>query len=260
MSFAAAFLDRLAATTWPALHTQPMESWLLRAHPALPSRRSSSVLAVGSYPSGENWLPAIEAFYQEYRLPVRFHVSDASPDDLDDCLEQLGYTVEMATEVMTAGIETIATSLYSSAQLEAYYICTREAEASDSWLDAYMEIEQFRPELRPAYAQMMARIGGDKRFLQLRHPENREPVAVGTAILHGEWAGLINIATAAAYRSQGIGSQMVRYLTDACRQQGVKQLYLQVLATNEVAKRLYRRAGFERVYGYHYRTKTQEAP
>lgn len=48
-----------------------------------------------------------------------------------------------------------------------------------------------------------------------------------------------------AYRGQGIGRQVIDFLCDFCRGEGIRALELEVMSHNEQARAFYRRAGFE---------------
>lgn len=58
-------------------------------------------------------------------------------------------------------------------------------------------------------------------------------------------ADMMNLAVSQDFRRQGIGEQLVNCLTDALREKGVKTLLLEVRISNEPAKQLYQKLGFE---------------
>jgi len=47
-----------------------------------------------------------------------------------------------------------------------------------------------------------------------------------------------------AYRGQGIGTQAIQHMLDACRANGIQALHLEVMPGNTDALRLYERVGF----------------
>lgn len=246
-------LERIAANTWPAQHNEALEQWLLRANPELPSRRSNSVLTIGQFPRTADWMERIDTFYASHSLPTRYQIGASSPNELDGMLERLGYEKEMESIVMVASVDTVSKIMSSGDPIPYSYSLTDTA--TPQWTAAFMNIEQFAPSRTEAYQQMMDRIQAPKVFA-LAHDLSAEAAGIGTAILEGEWAGLINIATAIHSRRQGIGLQMIRTLMEWSSQYGARYIYLQVLATNETAQQLYCKLGFEPVFSYHYRTRT----
>ena len=58
-------------------------------------------------------------------------------------------------------------------------------------------------------------------------------------------ADMMNLAVSQDFRRQGIGEQLVNSLTEALAEKGVKTLLLEVRISNEPAKELYQKLGFE---------------
>jgi ribosomal protein S18 acetylase RimI-like enzyme len=245
-------LDRQAARTWPSQYTQPLDHWLLRANPSLTSRRANSVLAVGDYPSDSDWLTTVEQFYRSHNLPTRFHISISSPLGLDDHLEQLEFTIESETILMVADCEKVVSRVTLDDAFD--FELSLQNKADPLWTSAFMQIEQFDLNRSTAYQQMMHRIEGSTIFASAKHPVTQQIAAIGTAVQESDWAGLINIATDPMFRRRGLGLQLIHKLACWSLEQGAKHLYLQVLASNDTAQRLYSKLGFEKAYGYHYRS------
>ncbi|MDQ3928593.1 MAG: GNAT family N-acetyltransferase [Chloroflexota bacterium] len=241
-------LDELAANAWPALISQQLEGWRMRATNNI-TRRANSVLTNSDMPSYGGWLDQIADFYRRRSLPIRFQVSDATPYELDPLLDELGYTAEAHTSVQIArcveAVERCAP--LADCDIVAY------DDLKDAWLDSFLEIEGIGEEKRETYRLIMSRIGPRARFVQAC--VRGEVVGIGMAVLERGWSGLFNIATSAEYRRQGIGGQVVRSLTEWSLQAGAQDLYLQVMLNNEAAISLYRRLGFAHLYGYRYRSK-----
>lgn len=98
---------------------------------------------------------------------------------------------------------------------------------------------------------MLDRIQPSKAFIAVEH--EGETVGIGTAVSENGWTGLINIASDERYRRRGIGTKIVCGLAEWSMRHGADRLYLQVVADNEPAKRLYGKLGFRRAFDYHYR-------
>lgn len=60
-------------------------------------------------------------------------------------------------------------------------------------------------------------------------------------------ADMMNVAVSDAYRRQGIARKLVEALITALDARGVRSLTLEVRASNEPAKQLYKQIGFEQV-------------
>jgi N-acetylglutamate synthase len=81
-----------------------------------------------------------------------------------------------------------------------------------------------------------------------------EVVAVGRAVADTGWAGVFSMATLAQARGNGAARTVLAALAGWARAHHAEQMYLQVERGNIPALRLYERAGFSEICGYHYRT------
>ncbi|HEX8231427.1 MAG TPA: GNAT family N-acetyltransferase [Chloroflexia bacterium] len=243
-----ALLDELAANAWPAPFQQQVEGWRLRAAGGL-TRRASSVYTAGPMPRYSDWLQEVQGFYQRRALPVRFQISDASPAELGLLLDGLGYSREAPTEVHTASAATVASR---SALMEGPPVFAT-SHPEERWLEAFLRVEGHNPALGDMYGRIMSAIGPVARFATVRLKE--EIVGVGMAVTERGWTGLFNMATVPHMRGQGVATSIIADLTGWGVQQGAAHLYLQVMTSNEVAKRLYAKLGFSYLYSYHYRTE-----
>jgi GNAT superfamily N-acetyltransferase len=246
-------MDRLALNTWPAEHTEPMGNWLLRTSGGI-TKRANSVFTLYDFPAEPGWLERIETFYHELQQPVYFQVSDASPTGLDAILEQHGYEKQIPCWLMTAQAE-------ECKKLAADYGARKEITvtakwhpfATENWIEHFMQFEKFTPEKKDFYTGLLGRIEPVKGFVELQ--VNEQTVAVATAVVENGWAGFVNVIVSEDSRGQGLGHQLMQALAAWSLEQGAKNLYLQVIADNIPAVKLYQRVGFTQLYGYHYRMK-----
>ena len=77
-------------------------------------------------------------------------------------------------------------------------------------------------------------------------------VAVGLAVVAGEWAGVAAMYTDPEHRRQGLGSRILDRLIDESADRGANRCFLQVVESNRTAVELYETAGFEVVTAYDY--------
>jgi ribosomal protein S18 acetylase RimI-like enzyme len=64
------------------------------------------------------------------------------------------------------------------------------------------------------------------------------------------------MSTVPEYRRRGCATTILHTLASWGRENGAVNMYLQVMERNTNALNLYRKFGFERLYGYHYREKS----
>lgn len=252
-------LERIAARTWPGEEVETMGEWLVRASRGV-TKRANSVLAAGEFPQDGRWLARIERFYRERNLPALFHVSDASPDGLDEFLGENGYEKEVPCLLMTADSREAAAkaqhALGGTKPIAAEIVWS--GQAGEQWTRDFIRLEQFPAERKSFYDGLFERMPGRKGFLALRR--EGETVALGTAIARNGWAGFMNVVVREDCRGQGLGLLLMHAMTAWSVEQGADNQFLQVIADNEQANRLYEKLGYKPLFGYHYRVKYELGP
>jgi ribosomal protein S18 acetylase RimI-like enzyme len=73
-------------------------------------------------------------------------------------------------------------------------------------------------------------------------------------VLERGWMGVYSMGTRPEARRRGAATAVLHALARWAVSRGAAHTYLQVEATNDAARQLYIRAGFETAYRYHYRT------
>ena len=256
-------LEDIASVGWRASEELRFDGWLLRAAGGF-TGRANSVL-----PLGEPGVPLDEAlavvcgWYADRALPACFQVPLPARVDLDDALGTRGWTAYNPTDVLVADIaDVLVAAEVASAQAVAEQAGAGDAASdigveiagapSAGWLGAY----HYRGGALPADAVGLftsAPVQGFATVTQDGAVVAVGRVALGDAGPSRRWAGLTALEVVPAARRRGVGSRVVRALLGWASQRGARHAYLQVAAENAAAQAAYRRAGFTRHHGYHYR-------
>lgn len=101
-------------------------------------------------------------------------------------------------------------------------------------------------------ASRLAILGRARNSLFASIESGGQVVAVGSASLAHGWCGIHGMRTLPAWRGQGLASGILAALAQAARARGLERAFLQVEAANAGAQALYRQAGFETRWRYHY--------
>lgn len=117
-------------------------------------------------------------------------------------------------------------------------------------------VEQANPKI-PAgtlRARLQAMLGSDYRCIG--GFDGAELVAIcgmwpGTKFYCGRYLELDNLFVLEAYRRQGLGSQLFRWVEELARREGVEALMLDTYVTNTASHKFYYREGYE-IVGYHF--------
>ncbi|PDO11616.1 MAG: hypothetical protein BLM47_00355 [Candidatus Reconcilbacillus cellulovorans] len=246
-------LERLAADAWPAQERSALGDWLMRIDPCPASKRVNSVLAAGPYPAND-WLERAIAFYANRGRPCRFQISAASPADLDLQLAEAGFLQETPCLVWTAPIPLPESAGDDSDDKICIDRITVDVvpEPLQQWLNDWSRLEDHAADLREAYAAIVRRIPPPAAYAIARSTDGTT-IGVASAVAQGGWLGLFNLVVSSQHRRRGTGAMLIRSLADWGARAGCRAAYLQVLADNEPAQRLYRKLGFRPAYAYHYR-------
>jgi GNAT superfamily N-acetyltransferase len=229
---------------WPALQTALLDGWVLRFAGGY-TKRANSINP--TYPGDVSNLAAkvdaCEAIYRRRGLPSIFRLTSFGvPNGLDDLLASRGYTLADRTLVMHREL----TGTSPSTALDVHNTPLEE------WLDRYVALSGSPLDKRDTHAAMLRQIAGEPLFATLRD-ESGEPVACGLAVLEADLVGLFEIVTDRDKRLRGFGAALVTAMLAWAATQGATTSYLQVVAVNDPAVRLYRKLGFTDAYHYWYR-------
>jgi len=236
-------VEEASLNAWPALHQILIDGWVLRLARGFTKRANSVV------PLYESVLDPIEKirfcenlYAREQQTPVFRLTSIRSDRDLDGLLAERGYrradpSIVMACRLDDAGSET---------QAGTAYVPLPQAD----WLSAYARITSAPDRAAQLHALLLNGIRTPHEFGA--RVEGRV-VACGLAVLESELVGLFDVATDASVRRRGHGRQLVKGLLGWGHRSGARHAYLQVVADNLAARRLYESLGFSVLYSYWYR-------
>lgn len=234
-------LEAAAFAAWPALSETLYRGWHLRWAEGYTKRANSANAGPQAQALGEADIDSVAGFYQARQLPAIFRLTSAtSPAGVDALLGRLGYQHRDASLVLHGALDSA-----SAAGPQLY--------DARHWLQGFQQIAgQLGPD-QQRHLQLIDAIAAPCAFALDLH--DGEPVCCGLAVQVGDQLGLFDVATAPAYRGQGRAARLCRQLLAWGRQRGAQRAFLQVLASNQPAIRLYEGLGLRPAYHYWYRVK-----
>ena len=258
------FFERIAANGHVPLETMDYDGWELRFAEGY-TGRANSVLPLGpSQIAVEDKVAVCEEHYHSRGLPASFKLTGRDME-LDRFLEAQGYAKLTPTDVMTlelaakedatakpgASPESCGTSSADTAE------CVFTDEQTEEWLAAYFAHEGITDaRKRGIFRAMLAKVAVDTVYCALVRDGRID--AVASAAIEQGYALIHNVVVAPECRGRGLGRKLCAALIGKVAERGAKTAYLQVVQTNDIAKKLYRTLGFERVYTYWYRREQDE--
>ncbi|MCB2055858.1 MAG: GNAT family N-acetyltransferase [Geminicoccaceae bacterium] len=241
-----AAVEKAALWAWPPERTAGVGGWLLK-HGGAGSRRlnSAATLTFDGSCDVDRAIAEVRRWYDERHVPPCFHLTDAAvPADLDRRLDVLGWRYLTPTDVLLRPVDRAEPTPSTPHEI------VLETRPTPLVMGALAPVDWTAGQ-RAARVAIFARIRRPSAFaVTLDHGL---PIAGGLCVVDGDHAGIFSMHTQPAYRGRGIASTVLARLARWAADMGAGMLYLQVEQANAAAAKLYRRSGFERVYGYHYR-------
>jgi N-acetylglutamate synthase len=237
----AALIEPIAARGWPAAIVENLGGWRLYASDGHSGRINTCWPMAEPGQPVDDAIAAAEAWYVQRGFAPRFKLIDgfSQPLDLAERLAARGYTSNTPTLTM---LGPVSGELDPNASIASQPGVAFRQVFADPAFGHTADAE----ERLAALARMPAPRGYALITIDC------VPAAVGACVVEGEWAGILGMRTAPAFRRQGLARRLFRSLTAYARAAGAKRAYLQVDEDNRSAIALYRAEGFEDAYLYRY--------
>ena len=237
----AARIDAASLRAWPALHEEHFDGWLLRDTRGF-TKRANSVSAPdrSTQPLGEK-IEFCRAWYAQRRLPCIFRLTDMQPDaQLDERLAARGFEHLDQTAVLYHLLEDLPEQPGAG-----------QAEEADTWFDAQHRLSRTTGEAARLHRLLVEGCGLRHHYRSRRRGSTIVACALG--IEDSPLFGVFDVVTDPAARRAGHARALMIELLHQARQSGASCLWLQVVADNTSARRLYESLQFELAYHYWYR-------
>jgi GNAT superfamily N-acetyltransferase len=240
----------LSNASWPAMHTEPLGEWLLRASGGF-SARANSVMATGDPGMPfDRALGRVREFYDEHGLPAWAQVLVGSPTA--DAFTLHGWVTarpgEADSEFQIASVSRAVRAVRPRLPGSAPSV-TVGTTASSAWL-AHDERALRHREAALAVLQGPA----DVAFVSVGSVGSvgSPLVAKGRISCDGDWAGITDVWVSPDHRRRGLGFVVMAAMLDWAAERGATTAYLQVRGDNQPGLRLYDTLGFRTHHSYRY--------
>jgi GNAT superfamily N-acetyltransferase len=234
-------LEAAAFSAWPSQHSIDVHGWLLRLDRGYTKRANSANATAHSSELTPNDVDAIEARFRESGLVPTFRLTSFAPtQESDRLLDLRGYRSCDASLVMTRSLADVA-----DADETAF------APDAASWLEAFREASGKRGADQAIHLEILRRIAAPCAWAV--HSEVAPSLTCGLGVHVDDKLGLFDIATRQDNQRRGLARRLCEGLLVWGARRGAKTAFLQVVAANAPAIRLYEQLVFETAYRYWYR-------
>ena len=246
-------IEEASLNAWPALRQSLLDGWLLRISQGFTKRANSIVpLYASQQPTREHMIEKIrfcENVYAREQLQTIFRLTSiADTAELDEYLNQRGYHRADETEVLTVMLKSTDSPEKSPTPEDSLKM---RLLAREDWLQVYALLTRMPTQAQALHNAILQGIQTECAFAVLDTADG--PVACGLGVLEQDLLGLFDIFTHAEHRGEGLGHRLVQQLLAWGHAKGASTAYLQMVADNTPARRLYARLGFSTRYRYWYR-------
>jgi len=239
-------VEEASLNAWPAMRQTLLDGWLLRFSHGFTKRANCIVPLYPSLRTAGEKLRYCENLYARERLNTIFRLTSRGDSEaLDALLAERGYRQVEPSRVLLCPLGGEIPAAAGLAAVEC------RALSQEDWLDVYAGLTGMPAAARALHGAIVKGIAADCRGVALYRQDL--PVACGLGVLEEGLVGLFDIVTASDHRRQGLGTRLVAELLSWGRQRAAGSAYLQVVADNAPALKLYDRFGFRELYRYWYR-------
>lgn len=236
-------LEAAGFRAWPAAEVGFDGSWQFRMTPGHPSKRLNCLVPLDPFDERdmEARVAAASHAFAARGLAAAVRQSPLCPPGLPAVLERLGWHRGYETLVMTANLDDL--DLGTGIDHLPTHDIQRFAEAC-------VRIDHARDTTAAMVASIIARIEPATGLFLMEGASG--PTAVGICVQDFDLAGIQQVVVETSARRKGVGRELVSSALRWARLRGARQAWLQVLADNASARRLYDAMGFRTAYSYAY--------
>lgn len=242
------FFEELQSNAFPALQTVMYDGWSVRFGGGFTLRvNCANPMYEGSLPAKEK-ADYVESLYTARNMPVMFKVHDGmtNRDEVNAELDARGYAEMRRGNIFICDLEKNPPKTNGLAVVEEVM--------TDSWLTDFLDMNGTAdPVQREAAFKMLKNIAMPIQAASI--VEKGRIIACGLGVYERGYVGLYDIFVDSSCRRRGYGAEICSAIMAKGKELGAKHAYLQVLADNFGARKLYYGLGYEESYEYWFRVK-----
>lgn len=242
-------MEAVSFRSFPATSTFFDGSWAIRLTAGHPAKRLNSVspLDPSDHANIDARVEMAQHRFDSFGRRLVFRLSPLAPTALDDVLDDRGWIYLDETIVMVADLE------------EQNFVDAMDQlplQDVGLWVDAFLALSEMDDKNKPGLAEVIGAIKPVSGLFITQNGDN-EPVSALRCVQDNDLAGLFDVVTNIKFRGQGHGRAAILSALKWAVKMGAETGWLQVVADNEAALKLYQTLGFRELYRYTYRAAPQ---
>lgn len=236
----------MSLNAWPSLKTLVYKGCLIRLSSGYTKRANSANPLYINNNEIDNIVEFSENIFRISKLQSVFKIIDVELyQNIDNTLKENKYQKVDLTHVMQCDLQKM--NILDDLQVEI------DNKFSSSWINTFLEINNIKTENKETAIGMLKSITVDLLVASIK--VNNKIIACGYGACEGDYIGVFDIIVDKDFRGNGYGKKLISGLLSKAKERNIKYAYLQVVSSNNVAKNLYTKLKFKRIYDYWYRIK-----
>ena len=246
-------LEAASFRSFPSTTTRYDGTWAIRMTAGHPAKRLNSVnpLDPDDCLDLENRIALAGDRFRSFGRPLMFRLTPLAPDALRAMLQEKGWQSFEESLVMAADLSA-ETAGDAGDQLPMKDI--------GRWVDGYIELSQDNPELKPGFSEIIGATEPETGLFMRYSEDGARLASVVRCVRDLRLAGIFDLVTAPAETRKGHARGVLKTALRWAYHTGARRAWLQVVAENAAARRLYEQLGFEEIYRYCYWKPPAETP
>ena len=237
-------IEEISLNAWPSLQQILYDGWILRFANGHTKRANSVNLVYRSTENVQEKIKRCKEVYSSKKLPTIFRITPlAHPENLDALLDRSGFEKKDVSSVQVKDLEAFQPQTTSAIKFWT--------EFSQEWLENFADFREIPLEEQELLKSILHNIASENCFSILI--KDSQVVVCGLGVLENQYIGLFEIITAKDMQRKGYGRELILNILSWAKNKGATKAYLQVVASNEAALKLYSNLGFQEIYQYFYR-------
>jgi GNAT superfamily N-acetyltransferase len=235
-------LESAAFAAWPSASSDDFHGWQLRLDRGYTKRANSLNATERSRRLSEAEMDSIEERFRALGLTPTVRLPSFAPvAETDALLTRRAYRHCDPSLVMTRELSD-ADDFGPEPEL---------ADSAEPWLQAFQHVSGKSDADQAIHLDILQRIVHPTAWGL--HAVDDSPRCCGLGVLVDQQLGVFDIATRTDHQRQGLAERLCRGLLAWGQRRGARTAFLQVVAENDAAVRLYEKLGFQVAYSYWYR-------
>ena len=226
---------------WPAFEQVDDNGWIFRFADGY-TKRSNSVTVLHPGPgSSESRIIHYEHLYNAKGQPCIFRLLSFNDNtEIVNILASRNYTSGDHSLVLSQDLKNIE-----------FHPVAFDSVTVDEWMKCYCELSNKEIKAHSVHSRMIHNI--KNKYLPALLVRNANTVSCGLGVISDGLLGIFDIVTHPQYRNKGYGYELITGMLHWAIQNHAYGAYVQVIAENTPAVRLYQKLGFELSYEYNYK-------